>query len=63
MLDKLRAVADRYDKLCFQSEQADFYADPKKAREEIGFEAKKTLEDMCADTWRWQQNNPNGYKA
>ena len=39
------------------------YADPKKAREEIGFEAKKTLEDMCADTWRWQQNNPNGYKA
>ena len=31
MLDKLRAVADRYDKLCFQSEQADFYADPKKA--------------------------------
>ena len=31
MLDKLRAVADRFDKLCFQSEQADFYADPKKA--------------------------------
>ncbi len=39
------------------------YADPKKAKEEIGFEAKKNLEDMCADTWRWQQNNPNGYKA
>jgi len=37
------------------------YADPKKAREEIGFEAKKTLEDMCADGWRWQQQNPNGY--
>ena len=31
MLDKLRAVVDRFDKLCFQSEQADFYADPKKA--------------------------------
>ena len=31
MLDKLRAVADRFDKLCFQSEQAGFYADPKKA--------------------------------
>ena len=39
------------------------YADPKKAKEEIGFEAKKNLEDMCADTWRWQQNNPNGYNA
>lgn len=39
------------------------YADPQKAREEIGFEAKKTLEDMCADTWRWQQQNPNGYKG
>ncbi len=39
------------------------YADPKKAREEIGFVAQKTLEDMCADTWKWQQQNPNGYKA
>ena len=39
------------------------YADPKKAREEIGFVAKKNLEDMCADTWRWQQQNPNGYNA
>ncbi len=39
------------------------FADPKKAREEIGFVAKKNLEDMCADTWRWQNQNPNGYKA
>ena len=39
------------------------FADPTKAKEEIGFEAKRSLEDMCADTWRWQQNNPNGYKA
>ena len=38
------------------------FAEPKKAREEIGFVAKKTLEDMCADSWRWQQQNPNGYK-
>ena len=37
------------------------YADPKKAREEIGFVAKKTLEDMCRDTWNWQQKNPMGY--
>ncbi len=31
MLDKLRAVENRYEELCFKSEQADFYADPKKA--------------------------------
>ena len=31
MLDKLRSVADRYEELCFKSEQADFYADPQKA--------------------------------
>lgn len=38
------------------------YADPSKAREELGFEAKHTLEEMCGDTWRWQQQNPDGYK-
>ena len=38
------------------------FAEPKKAKEEIGFEAKKTLEDMCKDSWNWQQQNPNGYK-
>ena len=31
MLDKLRAVADRFDRLCFMSEQPDFYNDPKQA--------------------------------
>ncbi len=39
------------------------YADPQKAKDEIGFEAKKNLEDMCADSWNWQQQNPNGYNA
>lgn len=38
------------------------YADPSKAKEELGFEAKKTLDDMCADTWRWQSMNKNGYR-
>ena len=38
------------------------YADPTKAKEELGFEAKKTLDDMCADTWRWQSMNKNGYR-
>ena len=31
MLDKLRGVANRYEELCFKSEQPDFYNDPKKA--------------------------------
>ena len=31
MLDKLRAVENRFDELCFKSEQPDFYADPQKA--------------------------------
>jgi UDP-glucose 4-epimerase len=37
------------------------YADPSKAKEELGWETTKTVDDMCADTWRWQQQNPNGY--
>jgi len=39
------------------------YADPSKANEELGWEAKFGVEEMCEDTWRWQCNNPNGYKA
>lgn len=38
------------------------YAETDKAREEIGFVAKKNLDDMCQDTWRWQSSNPNGYE-
>lgn len=37
------------------------FADPTKANEELGWKATKTIDDMCADTWRWQSNNPNGY--
>ncbi len=39
------------------------FADPKKARGEMGFVANRTLEDMCADSWKWQQQNPNGYNS
>lgn len=38
------------------------YAEPDKARDEIGFVAEKNLDDMCQDTWRWQSANPNGYE-
>ena len=37
------------------------YADPTKAKNELGWEAKYDLDRMCADSWRWQSNNPNGY--
>ena len=33
-----------------------YYADPTKAKKEIDFEAKKTLEDMCKDSWNFQAN-------
>ena len=42
---------------------AALYADPTKAREEIGFVAEKNLDDMCRDLWNWQKNNPNGYNS
>lgn len=38
------------------------YADPAKAKAELGWEAKKTLADMAEDSWRWQKQNPNGYE-
>ncbi len=37
------------------------YADPSKAKEELGWQAKHALEDMCRDSWRWQSANPEGY--
>ena len=37
------------------------YADPTKAKKELGWEAKRGIKEMCADSWRWQKNNPNGY--
>ena len=37
------------------------YSDPSKAKEELHWEAKRGIEEMCEDSWRWQSNNPNGY--
>lgn len=36
-------------------------ADPTKAKNELGWVAEKGIEEMCADSWRWQSSNPNGY--
>lgn len=40
---------------------AECYSDARKAKELFGWEAEKTLEDMFRDSWRFQQNNPDGY--
>lgn len=37
-----------------------YYAKVDKARNELGFIAQYDIERMCADSWRWQKNNPNG---
>jgi len=38
------------------------HADPEKARRELGWQAEKGLQEMCADTWRWQSMNPAEYE-
>ena len=42
---------------------AQCYADPAKAREELGWEAELGIEEMCASSWKWQSMNPNGYRG
>lgn len=39
------------------------YADPALARDLLGWQAEYGVERMCADSWRWQVNNPRGYDA
>lgn len=38
------------------------YADVTKAKKELGWIAEKGIEDMCRDSWRWQERNPSGYQ-
>ncbi|MGE7848437.1 GDP-mannose 4,6-dehydratase, partial [Bacillus cereus] len=37
------------------------FADASKAKRELSWEATRGLEEMCADSWKWQSNNKNGY--
>ncbi len=41
---------------------AECYADAALAKKELGWEAKRGIDEMCEDSWRWQSGNPNGYK-
>lgn len=38
------------------------YADAKKAERELGWKAENGILEMCADSWNWQKNNPNGFE-
>ena len=42
---------------------AECYADPSKAKRELGWEAQYGIEEMCAHSWNWQSHNPDGYKT
>lgn len=39
------------------------YSDPTKAKEELGWEAKYGIEEMCRDSYHWQSMNPDGYQT
>ncbi|KQL42433.1 UDP-galactose-4-epimerase [Bacillus sp. FJAT-25509] len=41
---------------------AECYADPTKAKRQLDWEAEKGISEMCIDSWRWQEKNPNGYE-
>ncbi|MGL5992013.1 MAG: UDP-glucose 4-epimerase, partial [Aeromonas sobria] len=38
------------------------WADPAKAQRDLGWQATRDIDAMCADSWRWQSANPNGYE-
>ncbi|MDE6784343.1 MAG: UDP-glucose 4-epimerase GalE [Ruminococcus sp.] len=39
------------------------YCDPAKAEKELGWTAENGIDEMCADSWRWQTMNPDGYRS
>jgi len=41
----------------------EFWANSDKAKDVLGWETKRSLNDMCRDTWHWQSKNPNGYRG
>ena len=40
-----------------------YYADPSLAEKELGWRARRGIHEMCADAWRWQSMNPDGYPS
>lgn len=59
--EKASGVAVKYEiKPRRPGDIAECYADPAKAKALLGWEASRGIEEMCEDTWRFTQNNPNG---
>ncbi|MFC3285487.1 UDP-glucose 4-epimerase GalE [Litchfieldella rifensis] len=46
-----------------EGDLAAFWADPTKAERELHWKARRSLDEMMADTWRWQRQNPQGYRG
>lgn len=40
----------------------DLTSNPSRANRELGWKTKHTMEEACADLWRWTENNPQGYR-
>ena len=44
-----------------KGDASEYYADPSLAKKKLGWSAKRNLNTMCEDMWRWQNKNPDGY--
>jgi UDP-glucose 4-epimerase len=42
-------------------DEAQYWADPRRAEQLLGWRTQRSLDDMCRDSWTWQSNNPGGY--
>ncbi len=61
-----KAVGKPLDKVMAPRRGGDIaacYASAEKAKRELGWEAKLTLDDMCESLWNFRKNNPHGYEA
>ena len=67
-------VINAYSKACGQNipyevtprragDVPEYFADASLAQKEMGWQTQYTLDDMCAHSWNWQKNNPDGYKG
>ena len=69
VLDMIKAFSDAVGKdLPYQvvgrraGDVLDLTANPERANEELGWKAKRSLENACEDLWKWTKNNPQGYR-
>ena len=57
LLEKINAKKDEVKNLANEGK----LEEAKKAKDELGWEAKFDIERMCQDAWRWQSKHPNGF--